>query len=92
MYLDVLPDKRAEGPKLTKAAIEAINAFESAEFVGLFFPRGSGFMYALMTKYKDYATWEKVWSSPAFDKIREVALPIITRQMDMFFDLTSQLE
>jgi hypothetical protein len=43
-------------------------------------------MYAAITKFQDYATWEKLWTSPAMDKLREKALPMITKQMDMFFD------
>jgi len=88
VFFNVLPGKLGEVPKLLKAAglPEAAKEFEGVEPVGLFFPRGSGHFYAMITKCRDYATWEKWWRSPAMDKVREKVLPIATNQMDMFFD------
>jgi len=57
---------------------------EGVEPIGLFFPRGSGYMYATVTKYKDYATWEKYWQK--ITKRRQKGMAIITKEMDMFFE------
>ncbi|MCW4050183.1 MAG: hypothetical protein NWE89_10670 [Candidatus Bathyarchaeota archaeon] len=57
---------------------------EGVEPLGLFFPRGSNYMYASITKYKDYATWEKYWAEIA--KERRKGLSLITEETDMFFE------
>ena len=85
-YLDVPNEKQEEFLKLAKEFKEGVKEFEGAEPVGLFFPRGSGFWFATITKCRDYATWEKWWRSPAMDRIREKAAPLITKQVDRFFD------
>ena len=85
-YFDVAPEKRDEVPKIQEESVQAIKEVEGVEPVGLFFPRGSGYMYASVTKYKDYVTWEKWWFSAAMRKIGEKIHPIMTREMDMFFD------
>lgn len=85
-YFDVPYEKQDEVPTIMKEFFEATKEFDGVEPVGLFFPRGSGYWFASIIKYQDYATWEKWWRSPAMDKIREKGLPIITKQMDMFFD------
>ena len=60
-FFRVPPEKRGEVPEMIKAAWKVAEKAEGVEPVGLFFPRGSGYMYATMTKYRDYATWEKFW-------------------------------
>ena len=57
---------------------------EGIEVIGLFYPRGSNYDYAAVTKYKDYATWEKYWAETA--EQRQSGLHIITQQTDMFFE------
>jgi len=56
VYLDVPFEKRNVFVKVVKELIEAAKDFEGVEPVGLFFPRGSGYVYAAITKYRDYAT------------------------------------
>ncbi len=41
-------------------------------------------MYAAITKYKDYATWEKSWAETA--KERRKGMDIIIEETDMFFE------
>ena len=41
-------------------------------------------MYASITKYKDYATWEKYWAEIA--KERRKGMDVITEETDMFFE------
>jgi len=86
VFFSVPPEKRGEVPKIIKALEEVAEKFKGVQSVGLFFPRGSGYMYATITKYQDYATWEKYWRSPEVTAVREKAIAIITKQMDMFFD------
>jgi hypothetical protein len=43
-------------------------------------------MYAIITKYQGYATWEKFWKNPKVTVVRQKANTIVTKQMDMFFD------
>jgi hypothetical protein len=43
-------------------------------------------MYATITKYQDYATWEKFWMIPEMMPLREKGNAIVTEQMDMFLD------
>jgi hypothetical protein len=43
-------------------------------------------MYATITKYQNYATWEKFWKNPQVTAIRQKANAIVTKQMDMFLD------
>ena len=57
---------------------------EGAEVIGLFYPRGSEYLFASVVKYKDYATWEKSWAD--MSKEREKSIDIITKQTDMFFE------
>jgi len=57
-----------------------------ASFLHLSYPRGSGYMYATITKYQDYATWEKFWKNPQVTAVRQKANAILTNQMDMFLD------
>jgi len=58
LFFNVLLEKREEVPKIMKAFKKAVGKLEGVELVGLFFPRGSGYMYATITKYRDYATWK----------------------------------
>lgn len=74
------PQDRAKIPEIMKQFKPA----EGVEPLGLFFPRGSRYMYATITKYKDYATWEKYWADVA--KIRQKGIDIITVEEDMFFE------
>ncbi|GAG64471.1 unnamed protein product [marine sediment metagenome] len=57
---------------------------EGVEDIGLFYPRGSNYRLASVTKYKDYATWEKHWAK--IQEQRQKGLDIITQQTDMFFE------
>jgi len=86
LFFDVLLEKSEEVPRIIEAFKKAVKKLEGVELVGLFFPRGSGYMYATITKYQDYATWEKLWKSPEVTPVREKANAIVTKQMDMFFD------
>ncbi len=57
---------------------------EGVEHMGVFYPRGSNYRWAGITRYKDYATWEKYWANIA--EQRQKGLTIITQQTDMFFE------
>ena len=70
-------------PKLPER-MKQFKPVEGVERLGLFFPRGSNYMYAAITKYKDYATWEKYWEE--IKKERQKGLDIITEETDMFFE------
>jgi len=83
-FFSVPPEKRGEVPEIVKTMVEAAKKAEGVEPVGLFFPRGSGYMYAIITRFRDYATWEKFWEQIA--KLRQKGISIITNEMDMFFD------
>jgi len=74
------PENRQKLPEIMKQ----FKPVEGVERLGLFFPRGSGYMYAGITKYKDYATWEKYWAEIA--KERQKGISLITEEMDMFFE------
>jgi len=86
LFFNVLPEKKEEVPKLMENLKKAMRKVERVELAGLFFPRGSGYMYATMIKYQDYATWEKFWMSPEVIPVRQKGNAIITEQMDMFLD------
>jgi len=86
LFFSVPLGKREEIPKIMKAFEEVAEKLKGVELVGFFFPRGSGYMYAAITKYQDYATWEKFWRNPEVTAVREKANAIVTKQMDMFFD------
>jgi len=73
------PEGRSKLPEMYKH----ISA-EGVERLGLFFPRGSNYMYASITKYKDYATWEKHWKE--IKKDRQKGMDLITEETDMFFE------
>ena len=47
---------------------------------------GSGYMYATIIKYQDYAAWEKFWMNSEVIPVREKFNAIGTEQMEMFFD------
>lgn len=79
-FMSCAPQDRAKIPEIMKQFKPA----EGVEPLGLFFPRGSRYMYATITKYKDYATWEKYWADVA--KIRQKGIDIITVEEDMFFE------
>ena len=84
--MPILPEKinaRAGRYKLPEM-FKQMKPAEGVERLGLFFPRGSNYMYASITKYKDYATWEKYWAEIA--KERQKSLSIITEQTDMFLE------
>ena len=85
-FANVPPDKRGEMIELMKARKKRSQETDGVEFVGLFYPRGSGYMYAHVTRYTDYATWEKFWKSPKVTKERMRGRPISVNEMDMFFD------
>ena len=74
------PEDRQKLPEMMKQ----MKPVEGVEPLGLFFPRGSNYMYASITKYKDYATWEKYWAEIA--KERRKGMNIITAETDMFFE------
>jgi hypothetical protein len=86
LLFNVALEKREEVPGLMKALKKAVTKLKGVELVGLFFPRGSGYMYATITKYQDYATWEKSWMIPEMMPLREKGNAIVTEQMDMFLD------
>ncbi len=79
-FLRCTPEGRYKLPEMFKQMKPA----EGVERLGLFFPRGSNYMYASITKYKDYATWEKYWAEIA--KERKTGMDIITEETDMFFE------
>ncbi len=62
---------------------------EGVEFLGLFYPRGSNYMFAGINKYKDYATWEKIWAQTA--KERGKGFGIIARAIILIFSYLSVL-
>ena len=86
LFFNVPLEKRSEVPKVINAIKKVMKNIKGVELVGFFFPRGSGYMYATITKYEDYAIWEKFWKNPHVTAIREKANAILTKQMDMFFD------
>jgi hypothetical protein len=86
LFFNVPPEQRSGVPKVINAIKKVIKNFKGVELIGVFFPRGSGYMYATITKYQDYATWEKFWTNPKVTAMRQKANAIITKQMDMFFD------
>ena len=79
-FMSCAPEDRAKLPEMMKQ----FKPVEGVERLGLFFPRGSNYMYASITKYKDYAAWEKYWAEIA--KLRKKGLNIITAETDMFFE------
>ena len=83
-FFNVPPEKRGEVPKVMSPIGEIAEKTEGVETIGLFFLRGSGYMYATVTKYKDYATWEKFWQ--IISKERGKGIQIITEETDMFFE------
>ena len=84
-FFSVLPDKRGVIKELYKSRSEVAKA-QGVEFLGLFYPRGSGYMYATITRHDDYASWERYWNNPETVKNRRKGGPIATKEMDMFFD------
>jgi hypothetical protein len=78
------PENRQKFLENSRALVQKRKPVEGVESLGLFYPRGSNYMYAGVTKYKDYATWEKYWAEIA--KERGKGLSIITEQTDMFFE------
>jgi hypothetical protein len=79
-FLKCTPEGRPKLPEWFKQMIPG----EGVEHMGLFFPRGSTYMYASITKYKDYATFEKYWEK--IKKERHEGMDIITEETDMFFE------
>ncbi len=79
-FLRCTPEGRSKLPEMFKQMKPA----EGVERLGLLFPRGSRYMYASVTKYKDYAPWEKYWEE--IKKERQKGLDIITEETDMFFE------
>jgi len=86
LFFNVALEKRKEVLQIMKALKKAATKTKGVELVGLFFPRGSGYMYATITRYQDYATWEKCWMIPEMMPLREKGNAIVTEQMDMFLD------
>jgi len=86
LFFNVALEKRKEVLQIIKALKKAATKTKGVELVGLFFPRGSGYMYATITRYQDYATWEKCWMIPEMMPLREKGNAIVTEQMDMFLD------
>ena len=81
-FVNCVPKDRAKIPEILKQ----FKRVEGVEPLGLFFPRGSGYMYATITRYKDYGAWQKYWTSPETTEARQKATEIITEEMDMFFE------
>lgn len=86
LFFNVAFEKRKDVLQILKALKKAATKVKGVELVGLFFPRGSGYMYATITKYQDYATWEKFWMIQEVMPLREKGNTIVTEQMDMFLD------
>jgi len=86
IFFSVPLEKRSEVPKFINTVKKIVKNFKGIELIGFFFPRGSGYMYAIITKYQNYATWEKFWINPKVIAVRQKANVMITKQMDMFFD------
>lgn len=84
IFFDALPEKRAEVVKLVPEMEKAANEFDGVDFVGLFFPRGSDYGYALVAKYRDYATFENYYKSVT--ALREKAITLLVKQRDLFLD------
>jgi len=85
-FFNVSPEKRGKVPEIMKEMRK--QDVKGVEPIGLFFPRGSGFMYASVTRYESYSAWEKYWRSPETTKLRQKGVEIITHDMDMFFEET----
>jgi len=81
-FINCAPQDRGKVPEILKR----FKRVEGVEPLGLFFPRGSGYMYATITRYKDYGAWEKYWTSPETTEARQKGIEIITEEMDMFFE------
>jgi len=81
-FFSCAPNDRGKVPEILKQ----FKSVEGVEPLGLFFPRGSGYMYATITKYKDHGAWEKYWRSPETTEARQKGMEIITEEMDMFFE------
>lgn len=79
-FMDCAPENRQKLRELFKQ----FKSPEGVEAMGLFYPRGSEYLFASVVKYKDYATWEKIWADTS--KEREEGVDIITKQTDMFFE------
>ena len=78
------PENRQKFLENSRALVQKRKPVEGVEPLGLFFPRGSNYMYASITKYKDYATWEKYWAETA--KQRKKGINIVSEETDMFFE------
>jgi hypothetical protein len=81
-FFSVSPKDRGKVPEIMRQ----FKRVEGVEPLGLFFPRGSSYMYATITKYKDYGAWEKYWRSPDTTEVRQKGIEIITKELDMFFE------
>jgi len=84
--MNCAPENRKKLRDMIKNGISALET-ESVEGVkpqGLFYPRGSNYDFAVIIKYKDYATWEKRQAATA--EARQKGIDIITEQTDMFFE------
>ena len=78
------PENRQKFLENSRELSQQRKPVEGVEHIGLFYPRGRNYLYAGVTKYKDYATWEKYWADIA--EQRQKGLSIITEQTDMFFE------
>jgi hypothetical protein len=85
-YMNIPHVKRDEFIKNTKALIKVAEKSEYAEGAWLFHPRGSSYLFAIVTKCKDYASWEKFWYSPETMEVRRSFAPINMGEKDRFFD------
>jgi len=79
-FMDCAPENRQKFRELLKQ----FKSEGGAEVIGAFYPRGSGYMFATVTKYDSYAIWEKYWAETS--KKREEGINIVTKDMDMFFE------
>ena len=52
LFFNVALEKRKEVPQIMKALKKAATKLKGVELVGLFFPRGSGYMYATIIRYQ----------------------------------------
>ena len=82
----LLPGKADESKERWKKVAKIAENYEDIEFVGLYYPRGSGYNLAFVTKCKDYGAWEKFWKSPEFSEIRPKIQPASAEEKDWFFE------
>lgn len=60
--------------------------YDGVDLIGLFYPRGSDYMFAVISKFRDYATFEKFLGAESFTKVQSKWVPLTSQIKEMFLD------